>query len=167
MKKRFNLFTIIALLAAAISLSACQTEVTPGTDKSEEPLECTVSFSANGGSGTMQSVTVPRGTVLPLAKNAFSKEGNMFVSWNTSAEGNGTAYTDETGIIVSRDITLYAQWAVPHTVTYHQNVTSGDETTAEQTVPERIYTPLDQSGFTNGDQNIAYWTTASDGRGTK
>ncbi len=115
----------------------------------------------------MESVTVPRGTVLPLAKNGFSKEGNMFVSWNTSADGRGAAYTDETGIIVSGDIVLYAQWAVPHTVTFHRNISSGDSTSVSQIVPERIYTLLDQSEFVNGNKIIAYWTTESDGSGTK
>lgn len=55
-----------------------------------------------------------------LTKNAFTKTGYHFVSWNTEPDGSGTSYRDGqyVGGITTR-VTLYAQWeANEYTVQY-------------------------------------------------
>lgn len=69
----------------------------------------TVSFDANGGSGTMASQTFTENAAQNLKTNAFTKDGRYFLGWATSADGsalyaNGAAYT------ATADTTLYAVW---------------------------------------------------------
>ncbi|MEE1253465.1 MAG: InlB B-repeat-containing protein [Paludibacteraceae bacterium] len=62
----------------------------------------TISYNANGGSGTMESTTNV------VAANTFTREGYTFAGWNTVADGTGTSYA--AGDYISSDLTLYAQW---------------------------------------------------------
>ncbi|RAP49437.1 MAG: hypothetical protein BZ138_07690, partial [Methanosphaera sp. rholeuAM270] len=52
----------------------------------------TISFNANGGTGTMSNVTAYEDTDFTLASNGFSKSGYRFVGWNTKADGTGIPY---------------------------------------------------------------------------
>lgn len=68
----------------------------------------TVTFNANGGSGTManQTASVPTN----LTANTFTRAGYTFTGWNTAASGSGTAYANQASYSFSADATLYAQW---------------------------------------------------------
>ena len=71
----------------------------------------TVSFDANGGTGTMDSQTFVKGFSQSLNAGTFSAPDDYrFDGWNTKADGSGTAYTDGQSITVSGNTTLYAQW---------------------------------------------------------
>ncbi|MCE7859977.1 MAG: hypothetical protein DYG86_09350, partial [Chloroflexi bacterium CFX2] len=52
----------------------------------------TVTFDANGGSGSMSPQTTNNPTA--LTANAFTRAGYSFNGWNTQANGSGTAYAD-------------------------------------------------------------------------
>jgi uncharacterized repeat protein (TIGR02543 family) len=69
----------------------------------------TVSFAANGGTGTMaaESANVPT----TLTADAFTRAGYSFAGWNTAADGFGTAYGDGALYPFGASATLYAQWA--------------------------------------------------------
>jgi len=72
-----------------------------------------ITYSANGGLGTMDESYVVRGDSHTLADNAFTKNGYVFTGWNTQPDGSGTAH--EAGSVITTctnivDITLYAQW---------------------------------------------------------
>jgi len=71
----------------------------------------TVTFDANGGTGTMDPQNFIEGIAQNLTPNAFTKEGSDFGSWNTEANGSGTTYTNEQNIMPTGSMTLYAQWA--------------------------------------------------------
>ena len=71
----------------------------------------TVTFNANGGTGTMTPQTFTEGIPQSLNPNTFIKEGNDFGSWNTAADGSGTTFVNEQNITVASNMTLYAQWA--------------------------------------------------------
>lgn len=73
-------------------------------------LKYTVTFDANGGSGTMQSQIFRPGSMQALTANAFTREGYNFTNWNTKADGSGTSYSDGQQITIVKDMTLYAQW---------------------------------------------------------
>ena len=72
----------------------------------------TVTFSANGGSGTPpsrqvvsggSSITLPNGSGL-------SKSGSTFGGWNTNASGSGELYGVGSSYVPYSNITLYANW---------------------------------------------------------
>lgn len=90
-------------VTADITLTAVWAEVPVVVDV----VEYTVTFNANGGTGTMESQTLAQGT---LAENTFVRDTFEFVGWNTEAKGTGTAYEDCEEVTLTADITLYAQW---------------------------------------------------------
>jgi hypothetical protein len=68
----------------------------------------TVTFNANGGTGTMANETNSSATA--LTTNAFTYAAHTFLHWNTAADGSGTSYADEASYPFTANVTLYAQW---------------------------------------------------------
>ncbi len=122
----------------------------------------TVTFNANGGTGTMapQTANVPAA----LMPNSFTRTGYTFSGWNTVAGGGGTAYADGATYDFSADITLYAQWtALPdHTVTFNAN--GGTGTMAPQTA--NVPAALMPNSFTRTGYTFSGWNTVAGGGGT-
>ena len=82
----------------------------------------TVTFDANGGSGTAPVVADKlEGDVFALPANTFTKTGNQFAGWNdgTSTFAVGDSYT-----MPAADVTFTAQWAAvcPWADVYTSNV---------------------------------------------
>ena len=77
----------------------------------------TVTFDANGGTGTMNNQLYNSSQTQSLLINSFNRSGYSFVGWNTSANGSGTSYTNMEMTTFENDITLYAQWEPFHTGT--------------------------------------------------
>lgn len=75
------------------------------------PINYTISFQSNGGSGKMSSMKCHYGKSYSIKKNVFKKEGYTFKNWKAS---NGKIYKDGqtvTNLLSSaKKITLYAQW---------------------------------------------------------
>ena len=86
----------------------------------------TVSFDANGGTGTMADVTGISGSYTLPANGFTAPAGQQFKGWATSA--SGTVITG-TSITVSADTKLYAIWepipATEYTITFDVNGGSG------------------------------------------
>ena len=80
-----------------------------------------VSFNANGGTGTMDTVFV-KGSVYEAPANGFARDGYTFTGWNTLADGSGTEYKAGAEIngYAALSITLFAQWQAN---TYNINIT--------------------------------------------
>lgn len=69
----------------------------------------TVSFAANGGTGTMADVTdVPAGAYTLPACKFMPPDSKRFIGWATTASGTATAAGGT--ITVSDNVTLYAIW---------------------------------------------------------
>ena len=68
----------------------------------------TVTFDANGGTGTTAAQTASTATA--LTANGFTRSGYTFAGWNTAANGSGTAYANGASYAFSSSTTLYAQW---------------------------------------------------------
>ena len=66
----------------------------------------TVTFNANGGSGTMSPETHSSATA--LTANAFTYTGYTFSHWNTAADNSGTSYADGASYPFTASATLYA-----------------------------------------------------------
>lgn len=106
----------------------------------------TVSFNANGGTGSMPAQVVTNGVVTPLDSMAgLANAPHTLLGWNTAADGSGTSYADGGSISTSADVILYAQWSV--TYTFSPNGGLGTQITQESTlsgivVPANTYTRL-------------------------
>ena len=121
----------------------------------------TVTFKANGGTGTMAPEA--HNTSSPLSKNTFARSGYTFGGWNTAANGSGTAYANGASYPFTADATLFAQWkAKPPTVTFNAN--GGVGTMASESHSSR--TALTANSFTRAGYFFAGWNTAANGSGT-
>ena len=75
----------------------------------------TVKYNANGGSGSMASVTGTYGQSAKLTTNAFSRPGYAFLGWTTTPNGTTIAYKDGQSMNIpfsqsSGTLNLYAKW---------------------------------------------------------
>lgn len=77
----------------------------------------TVSFNPNGGTGETFTQEFYYGCSQPLTENSFSNTSYVFVGWSSSAAGD-VEYSNQSEFETSHDITLYAVWIEPKTVTY-------------------------------------------------
>lgn len=89
----------VVTLAGMLAISGC------GKEK-----VYTVTFDANGGSGTMKEQSFVKDVSHALISNAFIRKDYAFISWNTIADGTGVSYSEAQEIVLTDDITLYAQW---------------------------------------------------------
>ena len=71
----------------------------------------TVSYNANGGTGTMESHSTTTGSIT-LKANQFTREGYTFKGWGTSLNTDTVVYVDKQIISIPKDITLYAVWGM-------------------------------------------------------
>ena len=77
-------------------------------DSAVIPTTFTITFNANGGTGSMEPVTVEEGSRYPLPACGFIPPVNMqFSGWALSADGSVIA---NGAIMVTSNITLYAIW---------------------------------------------------------
>ncbi len=131
-----------------------------------EPVNYTLSYNANGGSGSMSSQTVTEGQAAKLKTNTFIKTGYYFTGWNTRADGSGTSYSDGAYVTFYSNTTLYAQWEkyADPIITFDKNDGSG--TTLTQTVPYGESATLNANSFTRTGYTFSGWNTKADGTGT-
>ena len=125
-----------------------------------------VSFYANGGTGTMDKISVYSNTPFQLTNNAFSKEGYTFVKWNTKVDGTGTSYENKANISsISEDLDLYAQWkGISYSVKFNAN--GGNGTMANQSHQYGSQKSLTANAFTRSGYKFVKWNTKADGTGT-
>lgn len=95
----------------ALTSQARITAVTVYTGGSNPPTY-TITYDANGGTGTMTDSNSPynSGSTVTVLGNSFTREGYTFDSWNTAANGSGTSYDEDDTFSISDNTTLYAQW---------------------------------------------------------
>ncbi len=104
-----------------ITGSGSTTTYSSYTTSCEVPTNVTVTFNANGGTGTMTDQSISYNTPTLLKPNEFTREGYVFQGWATAADGS-VAYDDE-GLVTfkRRTTTLYAVWALnSYTITLVQ-----------------------------------------------
>ena len=71
-----------------------------------------LSYDANGGTGTMESITGEVGSKSVIEQNGFARSGHTFTGWNTQADGKGAAYkAGDSFTLTDKDTVLYAQWS--------------------------------------------------------
>ena len=86
-----------------------------GTVLWKKDRKYTISFNANGGSGTMADQEFTFGELQALSANKFTKSGSTFYGWSTTPDGMAQ-YIDGQSILgignYEQHVTLYAVWAV-------------------------------------------------------
>lgn len=97
----------------------------------------TISYNANGGSGTMASTTATYGSTTTIYANTFTKTGYSFAGWTTNSDGSddGYGWTNWSGIwkyvngqygISGGKLVLYARWSAnTYTIKYDANGGTG------------------------------------------
>jgi len=128
-----------------------------------------INFNANGGTGTMQAVTVQPGDSFTIPANTFTRSGHEFTGWNTAANGSGTAFAPEATILdVQVDTTLFAQWipvaVIQRTITFNAN--GGTGTMPNGVVADGTDFQIPANAFTRSGYEFAGWNTAANGTGT-
>ncbi len=90
----------------------------------------TITFNANGGTGSVASITEVAGTEITLPESTFTKDGNIFAGWATTADGD-VSYSDKAKITLTGNITLYAKWGMTATAAIAEisSFTDGEEHT--------------------------------------
>ena len=118
----------------------------------------TVSYNANGGTGSMLTDTVTFDTAYTTRANGFSRTGYTFVGWNEKPDGSGVDWTSYIGKPwtwkYTKNVTLYAQWKInnynltvnPNGGTY-QGSTSSKTTSVQYNSIAKVDTPL-KTGYT-------------------
>lgn len=83
----------------------------------------TITFNANGGSGTVpSSINTYVGVANTIPSNSLTRTGYAFNGWNTASDGSGTAYATGSTITPSGNVTLYAQWKTTYVKPEIQNL---------------------------------------------
>lgn len=87
------------------------TESDSGSD--DEKATYTVTFDANSGSGTIESISAKEGSQITLPPaNTLTKDGFEFGGWNTAKNMTDTSYDDGAAFALNTNLTLYARWTV-------------------------------------------------------
>lgn len=83
----------------------------------------TITFNANGGSGTVPTaISTYVGVANTIPSNSLTRTGYTFNGWNTASDGSGTAYATGSTITPSGNVTLYAQWKTTYVKPEIQNL---------------------------------------------
>lgn len=111
------------------SLTSSGDTVAPGTSKGSFPVpvparaKYTISYNANGGTGSVSAQTVYYGDMITLSDGTgLSRENYTFIGWNTEADGTGTNYSGE--YFIDADLTLYAKWKPTYIKPVIQTITA-------------------------------------------
>ena len=136
-----------------------------------------VTYNANGGTGTMPTDSILYNTPYTTRENSFTRDGYTFKGWNESPDGTGTDWTNRIGKpwtwTYNKSITLYAQWSTNQsTLTVNpggNTYTQKYGTTKQVTAPEQYYTiSFNPNGGSetpsiNTLRPFAKWTLTGDG----
>ena len=86
-------------------------------------VPATITFNANGGSGTVPSaISTYVGVANTIPSNSLTRTGYTFNGWNTASDGSGTAYATGSTITPTGNVTLYAQWKTTYAKPEIQNL---------------------------------------------
>jgi len=172
-KRRIFLFILIMIIGVTFFGCDLMATLFHGEKPATPPVTYTVTFNANGASGTPpEAQTVNDGAVIILPdKGGMTSTGNIFAGWNENASGGGTTYSVGASVTVTRNMAFYAQWldgSTPqYTVTFNANGATSGAAPASQTVYSGIsITVPGQGTLAHSGKTFGGWNTQSNGGGT-
>ena len=134
-------------------------------DSGSTVLYSTISYNANGGSGSMSGTTVERNTYVTLSANKFTRSGHRFLGWTTNANGTVAIYSDRASIkVTSASLTLYAVWEKQQStkmLTISYNANGGTGSMSSQTVQYDVSVTLSSNKFTRSGYRFVGWARSS------
>ncbi|MDR0302062.1 MAG: InlB B-repeat-containing protein, partial [Treponema sp.] len=128
----------------------------------------TVIFDANGGTGTVANQMGEMGKSITLSNgDGFSRDGYVFGSWNTLADGTGTNYNAGAAYSsTSFSNTLYAMWIPLYAVSFNANGGTGTIPDSQMVIAGDSITLPNGDGFSRDGYGFGNWNTAANGLGT-
>lgn len=132
-----------------------------------------IAFNANGGTGTMSSISMTYGITKTLPENTFTKTGYKFTGWATSA-GGSKIYNDKqtvSNLTTSNNVTvtLYAVWEPIHYHIQFNDNSNGEATGSVDSMLnltyDQLYTLPSTQVYTRKKYYPNGWNTAADGSG--
>lgn len=126
----------------------------------------TITYNANGGSGTQQTRDILSGKEATLINNPYTYTGHTFNKWNTNSGGTGTAYSAGANYTPTKDVTLYATWTIiTYTISYNGNGNTGGSTALQTRNHGTAAITIRSNGFTKTGYHFLHWNTNSSGTG--
>ncbi|GMO28330.1 MAG: hypothetical protein Pg6A_16200 [Termitinemataceae bacterium] len=137
-----------------------------GADQPPSVAIKTVSYNANGGTGSALQAVITGGSVTVRDGSGFTRANYLFDGWNTNTAGSGTSYNaGDTISNITQDITLYAKWKpgldtsspgnttwiIPETTTYVIEVWGAQGSKAAST---SVYNEAGKGGYSKGEINL-------------
>jgi uncharacterized repeat protein (TIGR02543 family)/prepilin-type N-terminal cleavage/methylation domain-containing protein len=135
MKDRANKIVLYAPQAensAFIAIGSTTATSSPAT------ASYTITFDANGGTGSMATQTIDEGASENLTANSFTRSNYTFAGWATTA-GGSVAYADGASYTMGgANVTLYAKWT--QNLSSSKAITTFSITSATTTITEGDHT---------------------------
>lgn len=131
------------------------------------PGQAGLTYDGNGATGgKTDPQTGKTDEKINVRDNGFTRDGYMFVTWNTQAGCKGNAVKPNSEWTLRGSSTLYACWAGnAQTLAYHGNGATGGNT-AVQSGKTGDELTTNANGFTRDGYTFVRWDTAKDGSGT-
>ncbi len=132
-------------------------DVTLYAQYKENTITYTVKYDANGGTGAPSNQTKTKGTDLVLSDIKPTKEGYIFVNWNTKKDGIGTSYNAGSKYTTEASVILYAQYEkelneeeTKYTITFYTNDGTTEKSTKVVNKGDKVVKPEDptREGYT-------------------
>ena len=116
----------------------------------------TITYNANGGSGSMTAGKKVEGSSYTVSSSTFTApSGYTFKGWATSSSSHTVAYSAGSSYTTNSDLTLYAIWYCDGTGNYSRTCTKGT-VCGETRLEERTGS---SNAFYQGSNITVYWTT--------
>ena len=149
-------------------ISAGNSIVMPSSDVDYDAVwteAVTISFNANGGTGTMLPVSVAKGTTAGPFASGFTRAGYQFTGWGRNRT-SGVDYLPTRSFTANNNLTLYAIWQpveVAKTYTIYFNANGGTGNIPPITATAGSTVGPFSSGFTRAGYQLAGWSTSRTG----
>ena len=124
-----------------------------------------VTFNANGGTGTMSDESFTYGTAKALTQNAYTRTGYSFQGWAASAAATSAAYADKASVsnltaTANGTVNLYAVWQV-NTYSVKFNANGGTGTMSDESFTYGTAKALTQNAYTRTGYAFQGWAATA------
>ena len=139
------------------ALYTVDAELTLYAQYKENTVTYTIKYDANGGENAPKEQTKTKGKELVLSTTVPTKEGYIFVNWNTKKDGTGSAYAAGGKYSSNANVILYAQYEkelnedeVQYTITFYMNDGTTEKSTKVVNKGDKVVKPEDptREGYT-------------------
>ena len=170
MRKLKALLTILSILVICFGCTEpTESQTVLLYEKAEESTEeYKITFNANGGSGTMETISIKAETSIVLPTNTFKRTNYYFIGWSTTGDGEVMFKNADIFQGLYSDITLYAVWQqnpIPEKSTVAFDSNGGNGVMEKLTVTVDSPMKLSANTFTREGYTFAGW--AEEKNGTK